>query len=149
MYFRLGTRECCMVSDETDIINWFIQNPMIFLNSATYIHTCSHQWSRLAAVKSAINNAGKVILVDHINHCIVDAVQENDFNKMFVHITISILLWVCKSIIMLKFSLLSLLIYGVILVDHINHCIVDAVQENDFNKIDELSEAIRQFVKWY
>ena len=36
----------------------------------------------LAAVKSAINNAGKVILVDHINHCIVDAVQENDFKKI-------------------------------------------------------------------
>ena len=35
----------------------------------------------------------------------------------------------------------------VILIDHINHCIVDAVQENDFKKIDELSEAIRQFVK--
>ena len=31
--------------------------------------------------------------------------------------------------------------------DHINHCIVDAVQENDLKKIDELSEAIRQFVK--
>ena len=43
---------------------------------------CSQVLIQLAAVKSAINNAGKVILVDHINHCIVDAVQENDFNKI-------------------------------------------------------------------
>jgi len=43
---------------------------------------CSQVLIQLAAVKSAINNAGKVILVDHINHCIVDAVQENDFKKI-------------------------------------------------------------------
>ena len=33
-------------------------------------------------VRSAINNAGKVILSEHINHCIIDAVQENDFRKI-------------------------------------------------------------------
>lgn len=43
---------------------------------------CSQVLIQLAAVKSAINNAGKVILVDHINHCIVDAVQENDYGKI-------------------------------------------------------------------
>ena len=43
---------------------------------------CTQVIIQLAAVKSAINNASKVILVDHINHCIVDAVQENDFNKI-------------------------------------------------------------------
>lgn len=43
---------------------------------------CSQVLIQLAAVKSAINNAGKVILIDHINHCIVDAVQENDFKKI-------------------------------------------------------------------
>ena len=43
---------------------------------------CSQVLIQLTAVKSAINNAGKVILVDHINHCIVDAVKENDFKKI-------------------------------------------------------------------
>lgn len=36
---------------------------------------CSEILIQLAAVKSAINNTGKVILKDHINHCIVDAVE--------------------------------------------------------------------------
>lgn len=36
---------------------------------------CSEILIQLAAVKSAINNAGKVILKDHISHCIVDAVE--------------------------------------------------------------------------
>ena len=43
---------------------------------------CSQVLIQLAAVKSAINNAGQVILVDHINHCIVDAVKENDIKKI-------------------------------------------------------------------
>ena len=33
---------------------------------------------QLAAVRSAINNTGKVVLKNHINHCIVEAVEEND-----------------------------------------------------------------------
>ena len=32
----------------------------------------------ISAVKAAINNTGKVILQDHIEHCIVDAVSEGD-----------------------------------------------------------------------
>lgn len=39
---------------------------------------CSDVLIQLAAVKSAINNTGKVILKDHINHCIVEAVQTGD-----------------------------------------------------------------------
>lgn len=39
---------------------------------------CSEILIQLAAVKSAINNTGKVILKDHINHCIVDAVETGD-----------------------------------------------------------------------
>lgn len=39
---------------------------------------CSEVLIQLAAVKSAINNTGKVILQDHIEHCIVDAVREGD-----------------------------------------------------------------------
>lgn len=33
---------------------------------------------QLAAVKSALNNTAKIILKDHIEHCIVDAVASND-----------------------------------------------------------------------
>ena len=33
---------------------------------------------QLAAVKAAINNTGKVILKDHINHCVKDAVLTGD-----------------------------------------------------------------------
>ena len=29
-------------------------------------------------MKSAINNTGKIILQDHIEHCIVDAVENGD-----------------------------------------------------------------------
>lgn len=39
---------------------------------------CSEVLIQLAAVKSAINNTGKVILKDHINHCIVDAVETGE-----------------------------------------------------------------------
>ena len=39
---------------------------------------CSEVLIQLAAVKSAINNAGKVILKDHLNHCIVEAVETGD-----------------------------------------------------------------------
>lgn len=43
---------------------------------------CSEILVQLAAVRSAIQNAGKVILMDHLNHCIVEAVEENDFQKI-------------------------------------------------------------------
>lgn len=39
---------------------------------------CSEVLIQLAAVKSALNNTGKVILKDHIEHCIVHAVEEGD-----------------------------------------------------------------------
>lgn len=39
---------------------------------------CSQILIQLAAVRSAINNTGKVVLKNHINHCIVEAVEEND-----------------------------------------------------------------------
>jgi len=43
---------------------------------------CTQILIQLAAVRSAINNAGKVILEDHINHCMVDAVENKDFEKI-------------------------------------------------------------------
>ena len=39
---------------------------------------CSEVLIQIAAVRSAINNIGKVILQDHIQHCIVDAVERDD-----------------------------------------------------------------------
>lgn len=39
---------------------------------------CSDVLIQIAAVKSAINNIGKIILQDHIEHCIVDAVETGD-----------------------------------------------------------------------
>lgn len=39
---------------------------------------CSDVLIQLAAVKSAINNTGKIILKDHLDHCIVHAVENGD-----------------------------------------------------------------------
>ena len=39
---------------------------------------CSEVLIQLSAIRAEITNASKVILKDHIDHCIVDAVREND-----------------------------------------------------------------------
>ena len=39
---------------------------------------CSEVLIQIAAVRAAITNIGKVILQDHIQHCIVDAVELGD-----------------------------------------------------------------------
>lgn len=39
---------------------------------------CSEVLIQIAAVRSAINNIGKIILEDHINHCVVDAIETGD-----------------------------------------------------------------------
>lgn len=39
---------------------------------------CSQVLIQLAAVKSALNNTGKVTLKDHMEHCIVHAVKDGD-----------------------------------------------------------------------
>ena len=43
---------------------------------------CSDVLIQLAAVRSAINNTGKVVLKNHLNHCIVEAVEENDMEAI-------------------------------------------------------------------
>ena len=43
---------------------------------------CSEVLIQLSAVKSAINNTGKVILKDHIEHCLVDAVECGDMEAI-------------------------------------------------------------------
>lgn len=41
-------------------------------------YDCSEVLVQLSAVRSALNNTGKIILEDHLRHCIVDAVEEGD-----------------------------------------------------------------------
>ncbi|MDD6616254.1 MAG: metal-sensing transcriptional repressor [Lachnospiraceae bacterium] len=43
---------------------------------------CSEVLVQLSAVKAAINNTGKVILQDHIEHCLVDAVESGDMQAI-------------------------------------------------------------------
>lgn len=43
---------------------------------------CSEVLIQLAAVRSAINNAGKVILRDHINECVTEAVLCGDTKEL-------------------------------------------------------------------
>ena len=39
---------------------------------------CSEVLVQLSAVKAEINNTSKVILKEHLQHCVVDAVHAND-----------------------------------------------------------------------
>ena len=41
-------------------------------------YDCSEVLIQLAAVRAALESTGKVILQDHIQHCIVDAGEEGD-----------------------------------------------------------------------
>ena len=43
---------------------------------------CSDVLVQLAAVRSAIDNTGKVILQDHMRHCMVDAVVAGDAHSI-------------------------------------------------------------------
>ena len=43
---------------------------------------CGDVLIQLAAVRSAINNTGKVVLKNHMNHCIVEAVKEHDMEAI-------------------------------------------------------------------
>ena len=43
---------------------------------------CAEVLIQLAAVRSALTNTGKVILKDHMDHCIVDAVEHNDMRAI-------------------------------------------------------------------
>lgn len=43
---------------------------------------CSEVLIQLSAVKAAINNTGKVILQDHIQHCLVDAIETGDMEAI-------------------------------------------------------------------
>ena len=39
---------------------------------------CGDVLIQLAAVRSAINNIGKIVLADHMEHCIAEALEQGD-----------------------------------------------------------------------
>lgn len=43
---------------------------------------CSEVLIQLSAVKSAVNNTGREILKNHLSHCIIDAVRNDDLQKI-------------------------------------------------------------------
>ena len=43
---------------------------------------CIEILTQMAAVRSALNNTAKIILKDHIEHCIADAVESNNIEKL-------------------------------------------------------------------
>ena len=52
--------------------------PGVFIRAVEEGHDCSEVLIQLAAVRSALDNTGKVILKDHMRHCMVDAVAAGD-----------------------------------------------------------------------
>ena len=50
-------------------------------------YDCSEVLVQLAAVRSALDNTGKVILKDHMRHCMVDAVAAEECEVLFVNIS--------------------------------------------------------------
>ena len=43
---------------------------------------CSEILIQLAAVRSAINNIGRIVLADHMEHCISEAVEHGDHEAL-------------------------------------------------------------------
>lgn len=43
---------------------------------------CTEVLVQLAAVRSALNNTAKVILKDHVEHCLADAVEHGDMEAI-------------------------------------------------------------------
>ena len=44
---------------------------------------CPEILIQIAAVRSALNAAGRLILEDHVRGCLIDAAQEGDFEMVF------------------------------------------------------------------
>ena len=43
---------------------------------------CSEILIQLMAVKAALNNTGKVILKEHMEHCVIHAIEEGDYEAL-------------------------------------------------------------------
>ena len=44
---------------------------------------CPELLIQIAAIRSALNSAGRVILEDHVKSCLVDAAEKGDFESAF------------------------------------------------------------------
>ena len=43
---------------------------------------CAEVLIQLAAIRSALNNICKLILKDHMDHCVIDAIRDNDTESL-------------------------------------------------------------------
>ncbi len=43
---------------------------------------CSEILIQISAVRGALNNAGRILLKDHINHCVVEAIKDNNVKTL-------------------------------------------------------------------
>jgi len=51
---------------------------------------CPDVLVQIAAVRSALNNVGQVILKDHLRHCMVRAVKDGDFENAMKDLELSL-----------------------------------------------------------
>lgn len=51
---------------------------------------CPDVLVQIAAVRSALNNVGQIILEDHLKHCMVRAVEEGDFENAMSDLKLSL-----------------------------------------------------------
>lgn len=51
---------------------------------------CPDVLTQIAAVRSALNRVGRVILEDHLQSCMVDAVEKDDYNRALKDLKISL-----------------------------------------------------------
>ena len=64
---KLANREF-LVSDKLEKVSKMVRDGV----------DCSEVLIQLSAVKASVNSTGKLILKDHIEHCLVDAVEHGD-----------------------------------------------------------------------
>ena len=120
---------------------------------------CSEVLIQLAAVRSAIDNTGKVILQDHMRHCMVDAVSVGDMDAVEDLCRAIGHLEKVKRMVEEGYDCTEVLVQlaavrsaidntgKVILQDHMRHCMVDAVAEGDHDAIEDLCKAIERYMK--
>ena len=51
---------------------------------------CPDVLVQIAAVRSALNNVGQIILEDHLQHCMVRAVEDGDFENAMSDLKLSL-----------------------------------------------------------
>ena len=64
--------------NQKQIINRIIGHTEAIKRMCIEEKDCTEILIQIAAVKSALNNVGKILLQDHINHCIIDAAKNDD-----------------------------------------------------------------------